>query len=154
MWCLFAYSTMLSLSCMQISVMWANYMCVKVLMGLPKIPCFSFTVETPKLKENYPALSLCCDTAHCPWRCVVFACVCTCLCTSACAWYKKRRTQAGRWFSGRRWLYQDLLCFCCCLCCCRCCWARRPCLQLHTHSPLNNSQSIKSFTWVRTWKHF
>lgn len=51
-------------------------MCVKVLMGLPKIPCFSFTVEAPKLEENYPALGLCCDTAHCPWRCVVFACVC------------------------------------------------------------------------------
>jgi len=42
----------------------------------PQNPLFLSCSGNSKLQENYPALCLCCDTAHCPQRCAVgFVCV-------------------------------------------------------------------------------
>ena len=64
---------------------------VKVLMGPPEILFFLSGSRTSQLQENNPGL--CCDTAHCPRRCLL-VCVCAVcvpvhvhLCVLA-AWYK------------------------------------------------------------------
>ncbi len=39
--------------------------------GTPQNPLFLSGSGNSQLQENNPALSLCCDTAHCHWRCAV-----------------------------------------------------------------------------------
>lgn len=73
---------------LHVRVPWPYYMYVKVLMGPPRNPFFSLSCSgNSELQENNPALVLCCGTAHCPWRCVVYVNVCVLyvyLCTDIC----------------------------------------------------------------------
>ena len=54
-----------------VAVLYCMY--VKVLMGPPEILFFLSSSRTSQLQENNPGL--CCDTAHCPRRCLL-VCVC------------------------------------------------------------------------------
>lgn len=69
--------------CTPTCVLWAN-MYVKVLMGLHEIPLFLSGSGNSQLQGNNPALWLCCDTAHCLWRCAVVCVLYVYLCMYIC----------------------------------------------------------------------